>query len=88
MIFFGKGKRQKIKFSIKFVKYQQLVAWEMVDEETRSNVYIPSYCLIFGFGKFRYWVGHNRLKRIIRDKVYSLDGRKIVYKKGRDGYLK
>lgn len=42
---------------------------------------LTHYYLIFYFGHRRFWVGYNRLKRIRRDELYLLDGKKIYYHK-------
>ncbi len=73
MIFFGKDrKNSKSRFRIGFRKSMGLVD---------TKTYIPNYYLILCLGKRRYWIGYNHLKRIIRDRLYALDGKKIRYDK-------
>lgn len=71
MIFFGKElPKSKFKLGIKFRTRISRVS---------KTDYIPHYYLIFKIGHIRCWIGYNRLKRIIRDKLYSLDGKNIKY---------
>lgn len=70
MIFLGKSIKPNVKFFIRFRSGIRLVS--KID-------YIPHYWLIFAFGHHRYWIGYNRLKRIIRGKLYEIDGKKIKY---------
>jgi hypothetical protein len=72
MIFFGKTTRLKFKLGVVFTKSMGRVS---------QTDYIPHYYLILRVGHQRYYIGYNRLKRIIRDKVYELDGKKIKYEK-------
>jgi len=74
MIFFGKHKRFPKRYGIKFIRRHNQVDY---------GVYIPHYYLLFCFGCQRYWIGYNRLKRIVRDEIYELDGKKIYYGKRR-----
>lgn len=70
MIFFGKDNVSKFKVGVVFERYMGRVS---------KKDWIPHYCLLLKLGHKRYWVGYNRLKRIIRDKLYELDGKKIKY---------
>ena len=73
MIFFGKSKKNTFKFKVKFSKRSDLFV-------TRK---INSYILGIRFGYIKCWVGYNCLKRIVKDKVHELDGKRIKIKKNR-----
>lgn len=70
MIFFGKSKNSYKKYGISFVRTSNRVY---------ENICIPHYYLDICFGNNHYWVGYNRLKRIIKGQLYSLDGKELPY---------
>ena len=73
MIFFGTLKKDTERYGFKF----------LVEKKTayRDSPHIKYYYIIFRCGRNRFYVGANRVKRIIKDRVYELDGVRI-YKFG------
>ena len=82
MIFFGKRESGKFRVSISFIKAPGLVAYK-----GNERISIPHFYINVKLGYRKYWVGYNRLKRIIRDELYILDGEKIYYENGVGGRI-
>ena len=76
MIFFGGSKKIIKHYGLRFSK-----RLSRVDPDNFET--IPHYYIGFRWGFYRWWIGYNRLKRIIRDEIYELDGKRIYYGKRR-----
>ena len=70
MIFIGQDfDKSRHKFGIKFSKSPTKI----------HGINFNHYYLIIHFGSKRFWIGYNRLKRKIRDKLYTINGKDIHY---------
>ena len=81
MFFFGKSKLVKHKgtFGIKFEKVNRFVVFNRYTGRRKNK--IPHHYLTIWLGFYCFFIGYNRFKRIIKNKVYELDGIKYGHKK-------
>ena len=64
MIYFNKCRRKKKRFGIKIeFKRKQVLPFKRI-----FHMWI-----ILKLGKNRYWIGMNRIRRIVKDKLYRID---------------
>lgn len=82
MIYFGKlkFKTKKLKFGVSFFMEEMPVFYRRSTK--RRHTKIPHYFLVIYYGRGRCWIGANRFKRIVKNRIYELDGIRYYTKGG------